>query len=225
MYSTEVYDRVYFQDDYKQQFDALRSRYHDRTQKALAKRAVDHKPTPNATTIIYLHDEPDGGVTISSGDFVEYFNRRYGGKDRIGTVRASLANAAQKAEKSREYVKMQKSEQARAEGGAISCRTRMSRAHTLLVNAVFALLFILSVGLLSVSGVMLERSEAQVMAAEEAAEATSAYETVTMYAEGDTPVSGAYLNCPAEDQTQVFDAEEEKNGFDALRCALTYLWS
>ena len=224
MFGTEVYDRVYFQDDYKQQFDALRSRYHDRTQRALSKRAVDHKPVPNATTIIYLHDEPDGGVTISSGDFVEYFNRRYGGKDRIGAMRASLANAEQKAQKSREYVKIQKSERAKSEGGTISCRTRFSRAHTFLAHAAFVLLFVLSVGLLGASGVMLEHSEAELLSETQEAEDARVYETATMYTDVSEGVSDAYLDCPAENETEVFGAKEEKSGLEALRCALEYLW-
>ena len=224
MTGTEVYDRVYFQDDYKQQFDALRDRYHDRTQKALKKRAVDHAPVPNATTIIYLHDEPDGGVTISSGDFVEYFNSRYGGKDRIGAVRASLANAAEKAEKS-QVVKMQRSESAKREGVALHCRTRMSRAHNVLVNAVFTLLLMLSIGLLSLSGVMLEHSEAEVMVAQQQANEQQVYEAATFYGDGEeSAVSNAYLSCPDKDTTEVFSATEKQSGLDMLRCALQYLW-
>ena len=50
MYGTEVYDKIYFRDDYQRQFEAFRNRYHGRVQEALACRPVDSTPMPNATT-------------------------------------------------------------------------------------------------------------------------------------------------------------------------------
>ena len=98
MNTAQTYDKVYFNDNYKERFEAFREHYRARTRKALQGRKVDHAPVPNATTIVFLHDDPDGGVHITTGDFVEYFNRRFGDNDRIGAARRSLANAVRKAE-------------------------------------------------------------------------------------------------------------------------------
>jgi len=62
------------------------------------------------------------------------------------------------------------------------------------------------------------------MSATEAAGELQVCETATMYTVADEGVSGAYLDCPAENQTEVFGAKEEKSGLEALRCALEYLW-
>ena len=164
MYGTEVYDKVYFRDDYQKQFEAFRTRYHGRVQEALAGRKVDAAPMPNATTFIELTELEDGGVTIaSSGDFLEYFNNRYGGRDRIGACRTALANAAQKAEKA-PLVSRERTDA--FEGGALACRMRFSRGHLFFVNLVFALLLALSLLLLGASGVMLRNSEMALAQAE-----------------------------------------------------------
>ena len=102
MNCTETYEKVYFNDNYKEQFEELRNRYRARTNEALKGRKVDHDPMPNATTIVYLHDSGDGGYYITTGDFVEYFNRRFGGNDRIGAMRRSITNAVRKTEMRRE---------------------------------------------------------------------------------------------------------------------------
>ena len=88
-----VYDKEYFEVNFKEQFASLRERYHDRTQAALSGRRIDTAPVPNATTIVHLHDAPDGGYYITTGDFVEYFNRRFGDNDRIGAVRRRLSRS------------------------------------------------------------------------------------------------------------------------------------
>ena len=98
----QTYEKIYFNDNYKEQFEALRNRYHTRTQEALQGRKVDHAPVPNATTVVYLNENGDGDVYITTGDFVEYFNRRFGGSDRIGAMRRSLSGAVRKAEMRRE---------------------------------------------------------------------------------------------------------------------------
>ncbi len=226
MYGTEVYEKVYFQDDYKQQFDALRSRYHDRTQRALGKRAVDHNPVSNISEFYNLHEDPDGGVRLSTMDFVEYFNRRYGGSDRVGAVREALVNAKNKAEKSGELVKKQRSEKALREGAALSCRVRFARRHVMLVNAFFAFMLMISIALLGASGVMLERSEADIAALELQQAQSEQVTTAELYTAGaDTAtVSDAYLTHVATNTTEVYEAEKNNNGMEALLAALAYLW-
>ncbi|MBE6603430.1 MAG: hypothetical protein E7636_03730 [Ruminococcaceae bacterium] len=226
MNQAQVYDKVYFQDDYKQQFEALRSRYHDRTQKALRGRAVDHTPTSNIAEFYYLHDEPDGGVSLTSGDLVDYFNRRYGGSDRIGAMRQALSNAAKKAEKSCELAKKQRSEKARQGGMALNCRMRFSRGHMVLVNMMFAFMLILSVVLLGASGVMLERSEADVAATELQLAQSEQVQAVSSFDDGGEAegASAAYLACANENVTEVYQVEQKQNGMDAFLRALAYLW-
>lgn len=90
--SREIYDKVYFNDNYSAQLGELRERYQARTADALSRRSVEEAPMPNATTVVFMHDESDGGVTITTGDFVNYFNQK-SGKDRIGTVRRALSEA------------------------------------------------------------------------------------------------------------------------------------
>ena len=76
--SYEIYDKEYFHDDYSQQLSEMRDRYRARTQSALKRRATDKNPMPNATTVVMMKDMPDGGVSITTGDFVSYFNEKYG---------------------------------------------------------------------------------------------------------------------------------------------------
>lgn len=224
MYQSDVYERVYFQDDYKQQFEALRSRYHDRTQNALKKRAVNHNPVPNATTIVYLHDEPDGGVRISTGDFVEFFNNRYGGKNRIGAARDALANAVQKAEKSDEIKRVRTEKARRGGSSSLSCSVRFSRCHMVFVNALFALMLMVSVALLGASGVMLERSEADIAALEVKAAEESVVAADMLMSAGESSASDAYFACTGENSVSVFEVSEKEDGFEEILNALAYLW-
>lgn len=224
MYGTEVYEKVYFQDDYKQQFDALRSRYHDRTQRALGKRAVDHNPVSNISEFYNLHEDPDGGVRLCTMDFVEYFNRRYGGSDRVGAAREALVNAKNKAEKSGELAKKQRSEKALREGGSLACRTAFARRHVMLVNTFFAFILMLSIALLSASGVMLERSEADVAALELQQAQSEQVVARELFSAGDDGYSSAYLARAAENTTEVFEVKSEESSMEALLAALAYLW-
>ena len=220
-----VYEKVYFEDDYKQQFAALRSRYHDRTQRALSKRVIDRDPVSNISEFYYLHDEPNGGVRLQTGDFVAYFNRRYGGTDRIGAVRESLVNAKEKAQKSNDFAKKQQTEKTVREG-RFSCRTAFSRRHVVLVNAFFAVMLMLSVVLLGASGVMLERSEADVAAIELQLSQNERVEAAALYMAGaDSSISDAYLTRVAENSTAVFHPQRSRDGIDALLAALAYLWA
>ena len=223
MYGTEVYDKVYFRDDYQKQFEAFRSRYHGRVQQALAGRAVDSSPTPNATTYIALHELEDGGVTVaSSGDFLEYFNRRYGGRDRIGACRAALATALQKREKQSSRSPRERADA--VEGGALACRMRFSRSHLVLVNVMFTLLLVLSLVLLGASGVMLRHSEEALARAEAEALYVNAASTDTMLTDTASPtVNGDYLAYSQENTVTAYEVEEQ-SFWRSLQKAFSYLW-
>ena len=223
MYQTQVYDKVYFNDEYSKQFQALRSRYHDRTQRALNQRKVDHNPTSNIAEFYNLNDEPDGGVTLTAGDLVDYFNQRYGGTDRIGAARQAIQNATKKVEKSREATKKARTETTMHADNALRCRMRFARGHMVLVNAFFALVLMFSMALLSASGVILERSAAEVAVLEQEATQNESVETATFF-DGGASVSEQYLSLSGENTTEVYDKPAEESGLEAFVRVLRYLW-
>lgn len=96
----EVYDKVYIEDNYSRQFSELRERYHDRTQQTLHERKEENNPVPNATTVVLMNDTPDGGVTITTADFVAFYNERHG-YDRIGEMRRTMADSVRRVEMKR----------------------------------------------------------------------------------------------------------------------------
>ena len=224
MYQAQVYDKVYFNDEYSKQFQALRSRYHDRTQRALNGRKVDHNPTSNIAEFYNLHDEPDGGVTLTSGDLVDYFNQRYGGTDRIGAARQAIQNATKKVEKSREATKKQRAETTMHADNALRCRMRFARGHMVLVNAFFAFILVLSMALLGTSGVILERSAAEVATLEQQAIENESVETVALFDGGEAAVSADYLTLTHENATEVYEKPAQESGFEAFVRVLRYLW-
>ncbi|MBR7112523.1 MAG: hypothetical protein IKC75_06355 [Clostridia bacterium] len=224
MYQAQVYDKVYFNDDYSKQFQALRSRYHDRTQRALNGRTVDQNPTSNIAEFYYLNNEPDGGVSLTAGDLVDYFNQRYGGTDRIGAARQAIQNATKKVEKSREATKKQRSEKTMHADNALRCRMRFSRGHMVLVNMFFALMLAVSMVLLGASGVIPERSTAELAAVEQQATKTENVETITLFDGGEATVSAEYMSLPSENITEVYEKPATKSGFEAFLRVLSYLW-
>ena len=203
--NTCLYEKEYFTDNYKEEFNALRSRFHDRTQNALSGRKVDKRPMPNATTIVYLHDEPDGGVSITTGDFVEYFNSRYGDQNRIGAMRKALSLAEKKAEQSGEYAKQQRCEKARqGKSTTWQGRVRATRRPLTLANAFFALMLVVSIGLLGGSATLLQRAETvetPVVAEVQAEEITGASRALPT-------VDDSYVQTVAENSVEVYEAEE-----------------
>jgi hypothetical protein len=102
--SDQTYEKVYFKDDYSRQFGELREQYHERTQQALKRRAVDEAPVPNATTVVWMNDTPDGGVSITTGDFVAFYNARHG-YDRIGELRRTVEDSVRRTELKRAHEK------------------------------------------------------------------------------------------------------------------------
>ncbi len=162
-----TYDEVYFREEYSAEYDALRNRYRSRLQDAMRGRTVDHNPVPNATTVVRLNKDEDGGVTIATtGDFVDFFNKKYGGNDRIGAVRKSLEQArvkAMKEKKEEEEETRRAAIQRTAERGFLS-KVRTVKRHLIFTHAFFALLFMLSVSLLVCSSMILDRADARVAA-------------------------------------------------------------
>ena len=236
--TNEIFDKVYTNDSYQEMFEQFRDRYSERAQKALQDRKVDSKPVPNATTIIYLNDDQDGGVSIGgTGDFVAFFNSRYG-DDRIGDAQRALARAARKAEIAERrgiVVKREKRKEKRLP--VRSVRPRFAFAH-----AVFALLLVLSFTLLGVTSLLLDNTDAAL--AEARAEVTAleavrderaaALEKKNMEADiyglaeqyGFTKDSDTVteLSLSGEDAVEIYPAEGGSLPIAALLSALAELW-
>ena len=202
---TEQYEKVYFNDDYSKQFAALRSRYYNRTQDALEGRSVDHAPVSNIASVVLLHDGEDGGTTVTEMDFADYFNQRYGNSNRLGAMRASIANAVRKADKSGEQAKKLRREKARREGAGILSHIRSVKRHLVFVHALFALMLMLSLAMRVGSSVLLDRTEQQrvslaaEMTAPEVGEESSVNETE----------SPSYLSLQGDEEAQIYAPAEE----------------
>ena len=165
MNTAETYEKVFFNDNYKEQFEAFRNHYRARTRKALQGRKVDHDPVPNANEVVFLHDDPNGGTMITTGDFVEYFNRRFGDNDRIGAARRSLANAVRKAENCRDIDKKRAAAIKKSEQKVFAPRS--AKPKFALVHAFFAMVLLFAVCLWGGSTLYLSHSERCMMEVEE----------------------------------------------------------
>lgn len=157
----EVYDRIYFTENYSRE---MRERNDARVSANQRANAVD---MPNATTVCFMEDTPDGGVTITTGDFVAYFNQKCGG-DRVGNMRRTLAMAQRNCD-----LKRAKAAAERDEVATKQKRNKVARpvSHKLrprfsLVKAVFGLMLLLAVGILSLTSAMLTQTQTEIAALE-----------------------------------------------------------
>ena len=201
-----TYEKEYFRDDYSRQFEELRQSYRERAQRALHGRSVDHAPVPNATTVVFLHDDGEGNTEITTGDFVEYFNRCYGGGDRIGAMRASLASAVRKAEASHEYAKQKRSEKTRSRRKhGMANRVRTAGRRLIFSHVVFAAMLLLSLTILFGSSMILENAEARTASLERQVAARE--ETAATVNEGRTAV---YLGAVGENTVEICEPEEKR---------------
>lgn len=206
MDKTVTYEKVYFQEEYRHQFEELRGQYRDRTQRAISGRTIDHNPTPNVDAIVYLHDDGDGGFQITTGDFVKFFNHRYGNNDRLGAMRRSLVVAEQKAEKSNEFIKRQRTAKSKEqEKIGFVHRVRTAGRRFAFVPAMFLLMLVLSVALLASSSLVLEEMDREVAALEAQVDMLEKDTT----AEADPLKDAAELSLSDEDAVEIYPAEKE----------------
>lgn len=164
MENKTTYEPVYFNDVYRKQYEELRKHYRSRMQEAMQGRAIDHNPVPNATTVVHLHENSDGDFTIiTTGDFVDFFNRKYGNNDRIGAVRKSLELARMKADHCKDEQPARREAIQRSAEKGFFARVRTVKRHLILTHALFAMMLVLSVALLFCSSLALSRANERVL--------------------------------------------------------------
>ncbi len=217
--SREVYDKIYFNDDYSRQFSELRERYHDRTQAALRGRKQETAPMPNATTIVLMEDLPDGGVTIkNTGDFASYYKQRCG-HDRLGEVRKSLSDARVRSEMREMRDKAHRaSEQARkgtvkkgvsTQKKRVTHRSRFSFAHALL-----AMMLLLSMVMFFGTSALLDNTVEELKAMKsEVATMQNDESAVMLVEESEIPES---TTLSGADSVEVYESTEEEEGFSVM---------
>ena len=215
----EVYDELYFTENYSREIGEKRDRML-RDSAISRKNATD---MPNATTVVFMEDTPDGGVTVTTGDFVAFFNKRCG-YDRIGEFRRTMAKARENDDLNRAKEQRIAEMQARsARKERTHSRTRRPQmARFSFVKAVFGLMMVLAISILVGTSLMLEQSKVEV-AALEAEVATMQTEQTTAEL---TPYTCAASECSfdGEDSVEVYAVEDQPFVMAELLSAFADLW-
>lgn len=161
----ETYEKVYFQENYARQFSALCG--DQDTSRTAAAPAVDQAPMPNATTVVMMEDTPDGGVTITTGDFVAFFNEKFG-YDRVGAMRRSIVQAQRDTElkRARTHGKSKAPAKKARNMPRIERSRRDFRPQLSFMRVVFGLMLVLSITMLVGTSFLLEATRTQVMGLE-----------------------------------------------------------
>lgn len=159
-----VYEPVYFTDEYHAQYEELRTRYRTRMEDAMKERSIDHSPVPNATTVVHLHEDSNGDMTIiTTGDFVDFFNKKYGNSDRVGELRKSLELARIKADHCKEEQPARLEAMQHSAEKGLFYRVRTVKRHLIFTHVFFAMLLVFSIAMLSCSSLVLSRADERVM--------------------------------------------------------------
>ena len=212
--SRDVYDKIFFEENYSRQMRA-------RTQTTeSANSRMSASDMPNATTVVFMNDTHDGGVTITTGDFVAYFNKQYG-CDRVGNMRRSLAEAQRNCE-------LKQTRERNAQPKTNRPARRPLRPRFSFVKAVFGMMLVLAIGLLTTTSLMLERGESElsrlkkeVAALEQSAQDTLLAETEEQIAEN---VDVETLSLDGENGVTIYPVEEENFVMSELLSAFASLW-
>jgi len=224
---TQAYEREYFNDNYKAHFESLRSTFGERSRKALKERAIDHAPVPNATTIVFLHKDPNGGEHITTDDFVAYFNSHYGGSDRIGMMCRTLDYAERKAELREKAAARQVKGASRKTKPRVTMPLRSAGRRPVLANLFFVCLFCLSMFMLFGSAAVVDNTVSEVAAleAEVAVLEAEARENAVLQAElpAYNAPAASFNTLSGEDSVEIYQVEEKSGFTAALLDALGFL--
>lgn len=217
----DVYDRIFFKENYSAEM-------RERAARVSANSRANATDMPNATTVVLMEDTPDGGVTVTTGDFVAYFNKQHG-CDRVGNMRRMLADAQRNCELKRAKVQKQAEEEARAKKEAAAPRQKSVR-HPLLprfsfVKAVFGLILMLAIGVLVATSALLEQTELEVVALREEIEEMQALQGTEVKMQMNAPAADACAyKLDGEDAVEIYTAEEEPPMMSELLSAFSELW-
>lgn len=214
----DVYDKIFFNENYSTE---MRDRTMARESANLRVSATD---MPNATTVVLMEDTPDGGVTITTGDFVAYFNKQHG-CDRVGNMRRMLADAQRNCELKRMKAQAQAEEDARAKAPAKKSARRPLRPRFSFVKAVFCLMLVLAIGVLVATSALLEQTELEVAALQSEIEEMKTVQGTEVKMEMNAPAADpcAYT-LDGADEVEIYATEEEPPMMSELLSAFSELW-
>lgn len=197
----DVYDRIFFKENYSAE---LRERSMARES---ANPRVNASDMPNATTVVFMEDTPDGGVTITTGDFVAYFNKRYG-CDRVGNMRRSLANAQRNCELKRAKAQQEDEKVSRKKTSKKEAPARRPlRPRFSFVKAVFGLMMVLAITVLLGTSLLLEQTELEVANLRSEVEDLQAAKGTQVKMEMNAAPEAYELD--GEASVEIYEAEEE----------------
>ena len=213
----DVYDKIFFKENYSTE---MRERSMARES---ANPRVNASDMPNATTVVFMEDTPDGGVTITTGDFVAYFNKQHG-CDRVGNMRRMLADAQRncelkrmKAQTAEEKKRSAKKSVSAKKGTRSSLRPRFS-----FVKAVFGLMLMLAIGVLVATSALVEQAELELTALQNEIEEL---QTVQVQEETNASVADPCVYAlDGEDQVEIYATEEEPPMMSELLSAFSEFW-
>lgn len=214
----DVYDKIFFKENYSAE---MRERSMVRESANPRANASD---MPNATTVVFMEDTPDGGVTITTGDFVAYFNKQYG-CDRVGNMRQALSTAQRNCELKR----------ARAQQTAEveSCKVgrkkiQVTKRHSLrprfsFVKAVFGLMLALAIAVLVGTSLLLEQTELEVATLKTEVEEMQAINGMQVKMEMNSAAPEAYA-LDGEQNVEIYEPKEEPHMMSEVFGAISKLW-
>ena len=215
----DVYDELYFVENYSREIGEKR----ERTMRDSAISRKNAADMPNATTVVFMEDTKDGGVTITTGDFVAFFNNRCG-YDRIGNLRRTMAKAQENCDLNRakeQRIAEMKARNAQKERTQPS--VRRPRARFSFVKAVFGLMMVLALSILVGTSLMLEQSKVEVAALEAEVSAMQSVEVAQMRVASynSMPVECSF---DGEDSVEVYTVEDQPLVMSEILSAFADLW-
>ena len=214
----DVYDKIFFKENYSAE---MRERSMVRESANPRANASD---MPNATTVVFMEDTPNGGVTITTGDFVAYFNKQYG-CDRVGNMRRTLADAQRNCE-----LKRAKAQQmAEAESRKATSKKKQVTEHCRvrprfsLVKAVFGLMLVLAIAVLVGTSLLLEQTELEVANLRSEVEEMQAAKGTQVKMEMNAAAPQAYA-LDGEESVEIYEPQEESSMMSEVFSAISNFW-
>ena len=214
----DVYDRIFFKENYSAEMRARN------TVLESANPRTNASDMPNATTVVFMEDTPDGGVTITTGDFVAYFNKQYG-CDRVGNMRRSLAQAQRNCELKRAKAQqMAKAENHKAESKKKQTVARRPlRPRFSLVKAVFGLMLVLAVAVLLGTSLLVEQTELEVASLRSEVEQLQAAKGTEVKMEMNAAAPEVYA-LDGEESVEIYEPEEATPLMSEIFGAFSEFW-